>query len=148
MSHLRRIVLWTLTFLPVALVALGVRFVDYGLEGFVGNIYAALTCWTLGGLCIGVVLYSMRREARLVYGVVETLFGIGAIVGTIINVVTIFGTPRDNLLFSGQDRFTAIFLMGAAIYVFVRGLDNVGEGSRDFPGLQRFWDSLFPLSRR
>jgi hypothetical protein len=86
----------------------------------------------------------MRREARLLYGLIETVAGLGAIVAALLNAIRLLSGPPEESLFVGQNRFIALFLLAAAIYVLVRGLDNIGEGLRDGSKAQRRWNSIFP----
>jgi hypothetical protein len=123
---------------------LGIGFALTTGSEFPGQAYFLFISWVMASLSIAVVLYMIRREARLVYGIMEALFGIGTILGTLLNLIAIQSRIEQNQLFAGQDRFTAFFLIFAAIYVLVRGFDNVGEGLRKYPDVYARWNSAFP----
>jgi hypothetical protein len=102
-------------------------------------------------------LYSLRLRARLLYGAAELLFGL---VITLVAIsaysaaqsheyVPIVGggifhkLPEGALQLSGPE--IALFGMLAAIYVLVRGLDNVGEGLSELsnPKWSARWQRCF-----
>jgi hypothetical protein len=100
-------------------------------------------------------LYSLRLWSRLLYGLVELSFGMAITIVAISaygaaqsrEYVPIAGggifhrSPEGVLQLSGPE--VALFGMLAAIYVLVRGLDNVGEGLRQHPRLSAYWYSCF-----
>jgi hypothetical protein len=109
---------------------------------------------------IAVGLYSLRFWSRLLYGMIELVAG-AAILLAAINAygaaqgreyVPIVGgglfhtRPQGILQLSGPQ--IALFGMLVAVYVLVRGLDNVGEGLRDHPKWNARWQRWFrPPSR-
>ena len=129
--------------IPILFIAAGFHISNNGLS-FPGAVWILLSLWTLGLASLGVFLYMMRREARLLYGVIETLAGLGAIVAALLNTIRLLGGPPDENLFAGQNRFIALFLLAAAVYVVVRGLDNIGEGLRNGSKAESRWNSIFP----
>ncbi|NRD67609.1 hypothetical protein HRD49_38345 [Corallococcus exiguus] len=81
-------------------------------SGFAGQVVGALSIATTGYL-----LYFLRSKARRIYATLELLFSLSAGWMAIIKIQTIGDT--------------ASFLQGAAaIYLFVRGFDNLTEGQR------------------
>lgn len=99
-------------------------------------------------------LYSLRLWSRLLYGALELVFG--AIITLVaINAYAaaqsreyvpivggVFHTPPQGVLhLSGPS--VALFGMLVAVYVLVRGLDNFGEGLRDYPKLNARWQTCF-----
>jgi hypothetical protein len=111
---------------------------------FEGSVWVLLFVWVAGFIFVGIGLYMVRRGARLIYGILETMAGIGAIVAALINTIRILATKPEENLFIGQNRFVAVFLLAAAIYVLVRGLDNIGEGLVDGSMAQKRWNAIFP----
>jgi hypothetical protein len=111
---------------------------------FEGSVWVLLIVWVTGLIFVGIGLYMVRRGARLIYGILETMAGVGAIVAALINTIRILATKPEESFFIGQNRFVAFFLLAAAIYVLVRGLDNIGEGLADGSKAQRKWNAIFP----
>jgi uncharacterized membrane protein YhaH (DUF805 family) len=95
----------------------------------VAQTYGVLLFMALCLLVSGVSLYVMRRSHRLLYGVIE-------IVGAVVLVwVTFFRAFQTASL---DDELK----LAAAIYVFVRGMDNIGEGLS--AKRKAVWDRYFP----
>jgi hypothetical protein len=111
---------------------------------FEGSVWVLLFVYVTGFIFVGIGLYMMRRGARLIYGILETIAGIGAIAAALINAIRILATKPEENLFIGQNSFVAFFLLAAAIYVLVRGLDNIGEGLTDGSTAQKRWNAIFP----
>jgi hypothetical protein len=140
---INRIRLWGPLVLASACFVFG-WFLTERFPSFEGSVWVLLFAWVTGFIFVGIGLYVVRRGARLIYGVLETMAGIGAIVAALINSIRIFATKPEENLFIGQNRFIAVFLVAAAIYVLVRGLDNIGEGLADGSPAQRRWNTIFP----
>jgi hypothetical protein len=142
---------WTrILFLPVGLLMF---FETNRVVGFrVGPVLTWLF-FSLAFCALG--LYSVKRWFLLLYGVVELLFG-AAITFVAINAygvaqsreyVPIVGdgffhrSPQGVLQLSEAQ--IALFGMLAAIYVLVRGLDDVGTGLREHPKANACWQRCF-----
>lgn len=80
------------------------------------------------GLGLAVVLYRLRGEQPLFYGLLEVIFGGGVI------VVTAHRPPTDLI--------AMVVTIAGAVYVIVRGLDNMDKGLPE--PLRRYWDRAFP----
>jgi hypothetical protein len=77
---------------------------------------------------IGIFLYWVRSRYRLVYGIAETLFGV---------ILSYVALPNDE---DGSPvKWLSFF---AALYVMVRGLDNVGKSLRK-DTVVRVWTWVF-----
>ena len=100
-------------------------------------------------------LYSLKLWSRLLYGIAELLFG-AAITFIAINAygaaqsreyVPIVGdgffhrSPQGVLQLSEAQ--IALFGILAAIYVLVRGFDDVGDGLRAYPKADACWQCFF-----
>lgn len=79
----------------------------------------------LSAFPIGLILYVFRVRARGSYGVFEIVFGM---VAAMAGVSTIRAEP-DRM-------FEGILAVGAGLYVIVRGLDNLQQGSTSLPFLR------------
>jgi hypothetical protein len=129
--------------LPLIFLYIGLV-ISRNLAAFDGAVWVLLASWTLGLISFGIFLYMMRREARLVYGLIEAMAGVGAIVAAIVNSIRLLIMTPEETLFHGQNRFVVVFLLAAATYVLVRGLDNIGEGLPEGSRIQGWWNSIFP----
>jgi hypothetical protein len=114
---------------------------------FVGAVWVLLGVWTAALIFSGIALYMVRRGARLVYGIVETIGGVGAIVAAVMNTIRLRITQPEETIFAGQNAFVGYFLLAASIYVLVRGLDNIGEGLSEGSTAQKKWNAVFPKNR-
>lgn len=117
----------------------------WALVGFHPSLAVAWLFVSLVFCAVG--LYSLRLWSRLLYGVIE--LAVGAVITLVaINAYGVaqsreyvpivggglFHTPPQGVLhLSGPS--IALLGMLVAIYVLVRGLDNVGEGLGDYPKL-------------
>jgi|SoiMethySBSTD1v2_1073268.scaffolds.fasta_scaffold30809_1 hypothetical protein len=102
---------------------------------------------TLCLVCFAMTLYIIRRSMRLLYGCIEVAASIGIIVMSIPAAVQLL----DRQIPSGQavivpweNGLAAFGLVAASVYVLVRGLDNVGEGLKQYPRWEAVWDFVFP----
>lgn len=90
-------------------------------------------------LSFGVILYWLRENKRLIYGIAETAFAICFMVYNVIDFVF------DERLFSQMmpfDKSMIVFggfaQVAAAFYVFVRGMDNIGQSFKN-TRTERVW---------
>jgi hypothetical protein len=115
--------------------------------------------WTLGFAVLGIALYALRTRLRLLYGLIEV-----SIASVFIAVATnsyIQASDVDQMAspkiapktvleiddFLGWKQTSVAWLsIAAAMYIFVRGMDNVGEGLGEFgfEQLQNRWRRVFP----
>jgi hypothetical protein len=118
-------------------------------------------CLVVGFFLIAVGLYALRAGFRFVYGLLEIVFGLLISAGAVNSLsvalqreyVPIFGggvyhrPPEGWLHWSAP--WVAWLQIAAAIYILVRGLDNVGEGLNDLPDprWRERWCRLFPTRR-
>jgi hypothetical protein len=119
----------------------------------------------LVGLCLAIslsltaiALYGMRARSRLVYGVLELVVGFLILLGGI-NAYSIargrefvpivgggvFHRPPEGW-FHWNATYASLLPVLAAIYILVRGLDNVGEGLDQLsnPKWATRWRRAFP----
>jgi hypothetical protein len=129
--------------LSVLLLVFGVWIVQFAPRSTAAALFA-LCLWVAAFVCMGLFMYMMRQEERLLYGCIEIGFSIGALVAAVINAARVVATDTWEEWFPGQNLFVAIFIIAAAIYILVRGLDNVGEGLKRYPRAHRSWMDLFP----
>jgi hypothetical protein len=145
---------------PFLLLFIGILmfFLTNCLSSVVGFHVALVVTWLFFSLIFCALgLYILRLWSRLIYGVAELLFG-GIITLVAISAygvaqsreyVPIVGggifhkLPEGALQLSGPE--VALFGMLAAIYVLVRGLDNVGEGLSELsnPEWHARWQRCF-----
>ncbi|MGX4804003.1 hypothetical protein [Bradyrhizobium guangdongense] len=122
-----------------------------------------IMAWLLFSLVFFAVgLYGLRLWSRLLYGMVEIVVGV-LITLAAINTYGVAQTreyapivgggvfhrpPEGVLQLSGPN--IALLGMLAAVYLLVRGLDNVGEGLREGKHLRlgARWQRFFPNYRR
>jgi len=74
---------------------------------------------------IGVILYVFRARARGSYGLFEIVFGMVAAMAGV-----------DAIRVDPTRMFEGVLALGAGLYVIVRGLDNLQQGSASSPFLQ------------
>jgi hypothetical protein len=120
---------------------------DYPVRFGRPNAITAIGLWVVGCGCIGIFLYMMRQEARLLYGCIEVIFASGALAAAVINAIQVLESAGRADMPAGQAKFVAIFIIAAAIYILVRGLDNIGEGLRKHPGPNKRWERIFPKEK-
>ncbi|CAN2533389.1 hypothetical+protein [Methylocapsa aurea] len=86
---------------------------------------------TIAAILFGAFLFFVRENRRLIYGAVEILFAIAVIFDaaskgrSIFEIEDLFAMP--NVFDSFQPR-VVLLQLGAAIYVLIRGLDNLKQG--------------------
>jgi len=78
---------------------------------------------------IGLLLYFVRSRYRLCYGVAETFFGV---------ILSYMAFPKDSPDYT-LVKWLSFF---AALYVMVRGLDNIGKSLRNDTAI-RVWSWIF-----
>lgn len=96
--------------------------------------------FTFGLIMFGIALYALRSWNRLIYGILELCFACLTILGTV-SIHFLREAPNGGLV-TWLDNLP----IAAGVYVFVRGMDNVGEGLKKRNGGKApvFWDWLFP----
>jgi hypothetical protein len=100
--------------------------------------------FAISWLQLPVALYWLRRRYRLAYGVLELFVGIATVFGSSWPLMT-SGLPPDAKVSGFLAEYDLHTLaMGAAVYVCVRALDNVGEGLKGYPRGKKIWDEFFP----
>lgn len=145
--------MWSLLFLPIGLFMF---LLTNGLSSLFGFHVVLVVVWLFVSLVFCALgLYSLRLWSRLLYGALELVFG--AIITLVaINAYAaaqsreympivgggVFHTPPQGVLHLNGPS-VALFGMLVAVYVLVRGLDNVGEGLRDYPKLNVRWQTCF-----
>lgn len=141
--------------LPITL--MGARRIYPGLSIAVMTYSYALT---VSLLFAGVALYALRRSFRLLYGAVEIAIAIVVIYisfkasALIIDslgaqvVIRVFGNEQSvRLPPTSQEyerAFSSILQVAAALYILVRGLDNISAGLPTGSRAQVLWDRIFP----
>jgi hypothetical protein len=121
-----------------------------------GRFTMNVAMFLLAGIVIALCLYILRARARLLYGLLELASGVVIMLGAINSYSAALG--RENVPIVGGGIFhrapegwlhwsapsVALFGVAAAIYILVRGLDNVGEGLRESnPGWYGKWQRCF-----
>jgi len=77
---------------------------------------------TVEVLVLGAVLFYVRLKVRAVYGVIEVA------VGVLVAVVNVIDSPPKVL---PTDPSFVLPMLTASVYLVVRGLDNVHQGSEE-----------------
>jgi hypothetical protein len=110
----------------------------------------------LAGILVSLVLYILRARHRLLYGSLEFAFGLLIMLGAVNSYSAAVG--REDVPIVGGGIFhrppegwlhwrpssVALFGVAAAVYILVRGLDNVGEGLREsHPEWYARWQRCF-----
>jgi hypothetical protein len=150
--------MWSVLFLPAGILMF---LLTNALSSLVGFHVVLVVAWLFVNLVFCAVgLYSLRLWSRLLYGALELVAG-AAITLVAINAyaaaqsreyVPIVGggvyraLPQGVLHLSGPS--VALFGMLIAVYVLVRGLDNVGEGLREHPKWYSCWQRCFRAALR
>jgi hypothetical protein len=99
--------------------------------------------WLVGAITAAVFLYGMRFRRRLIYGIVELLFGLIAISLSSFSQGPVFAAPDEQPPFAPLASWVAF---AAGVYIIVRGLDNIRLG---LPERWRpRWDKIFGSSTR
>ncbi|MBB2697939.1 hypothetical protein EFD56_30295 [Rhizobium phaseoli] len=96
--------------------------------------------FAVGGILLSVILYWLRTNFRIAYGLIEILFAI-AVIASIA-----YFTPASALFddFSIRpDQIGGITALFGAIYIFVRGMDNIANGLNGKLTADRLWNSIF-----
>ncbi|MGO7988134.1 hypothetical protein [Rhizobium leguminosarum] len=149
-SYGQRVLLTGVLAVPPLLVAVMVfETTNTGLEGaadgfnvgrWFEGLFAALLLYLIS---LGVLLYWLRENKRLIYGLAETIFAVLFMVYNILDVAF------DERLFQQAAPFVktmsifgAFAKVAAAFYVFVRGMDNIREGLKPHPQLARAWQFM------
>lgn len=78
----------------------------------------------------GIALYQFRCRARLYYGIVECSIGIW---------VGYESVPKG----VASDYFRNLLPFVVALYIIVRGLDNIGKAAEGNPSLHQYWRKWF-----
>ena len=133
-----------------------------GQPGPLGSHPASLYWLALALAFFGIALYGLRERLRLIYGLLELAIG-GAILLGALNSWTasagrelvpivgggFFHRPPEGWL-QWSTSSVAMLPVVAAVYIIVRGLDNVGEGLHQLqsPLWSRFWRWVFPKAKR
>jgi len=95
-------------------------------------------------LCaVAAALYLLRSRYRLAYGLLESGVAVAVMFGSLFNpafsspepIAPEFGLPKSSL---------GWLQVVVGLYVFVRGLDNIGEGLKLHPRAYACWRSVFP----
>lgn len=96
-------------------------------------IYVTLAVGFWNFVMMGIVLYWIRESSRVLYGGVEVAFALGLLAASIF----FHGQPTAARPFMAEA--SQWFQICAALYVLVRGLDNLGQGLRKYPAWDRRW---------
>src|SRR5450755_1822041 len=98
-------------------------------------------------ICFGIALYALRTRARIAYGLL--FISIGLIIVALGNYIALSMNVNANHIMpylSWHESSASLFQVAAAVYVFVRAMDNIGEGLKEFPqhSVAKVWMHLFP----
>jgi hypothetical protein len=102
------------------------RYLQSFVEKYQLQVLASLVL-TLVTIVFTTFAYRMRCRRRLIYGIVEFLFGVLAIIYSTDSALTSI-LKADAPLLTPSDRYQALFQFFAGIYITVRGLTNVEDG--------------------
>jgi hypothetical protein len=107
-------------------------------------------------LPFGVALYAFRSRYRLLYGIIELATAIAIVALSVVNVIRTYDSlvftppaaPKGSIdaVLQWSPTTAGWFQLAAAIYLFVRGMDNIGEGLSEFPlpNIEARWRRVFP----
>jgi len=116
------------------------------LEGISTLIRYVVWVWTASLVFAAVALYELRRSFRLLYGLIEIVAAVALIYLTFKGASSLANlqlqrapTERDY-----EMAFSNVLQIAAAMYVFVRGLDNTSAGLRPGSRARMWWDRVFP----
>jgi hypothetical protein len=134
--------MWVLI-VPFSLFILGAASADL-LGGWeLLSILLALWCWVLALAVIGAYLYFLRCRYRLAYGIIEIVAALGIVTVSLITTVSVNVRPTTDYVLWWASSFSPWLQLAAAIYILVRGLDNIGEGLKVYPRASRIWRRVF-----
>ncbi len=102
---------------------------------FIDRILSSISLWLiyLVGLFSGVIAYWFRQRSRLIYGVLEVLFGIFILFN--VSIPTNFSSNNTEI-------FVFLFKFCTSIYIIVRGMDNIDKKIRLYP-IGKYWENWF-----
>jgi hypothetical protein len=110
-----------------------------------GNVVVVMG-FTLVLAAVSVAVYSVRSRFRVLYGMIEvvaSLVFIAVSVSQYFQGTDLQGMPINEYLPLPIATLSLVQIVGA-IYVFVRGMDNIGEGLREYPGADMSRRFFFP----
>ncbi|WP_316201402.1 MULTISPECIES: hypothetical protein [unclassified Bradyrhizobium] len=96
--------------------------------------------WSLSAAPLAALFYSVRRQNRVIYGLVEMSAAIAALFFLFLRF-----DPGELTIELIAARTVAIL---ATVYVMVRALDNIGEGLQPGSRLENHWARLFPKAEK
>jgi hypothetical protein len=111
---------------------------------------------------VGFGLYGLRERFRLLYGLLELAIGGAILLGALNNLTAIMGREYVPIVGGGvfhrppegwlqwNTSSAALLPVAAAVYIIVRGLDNVGEGFHQLrnPLWASIWRLAFPSHKK
>lgn len=112
----------------------------FAIGRFVEDRKTSYLVWSLSAVTLGALFYSVRRQNRLVYGLIEMIAAIAALFFLLLR----FG-PGEMTVELIAARTVAIL---ATVYVMVRAFDSIGEGLESGSRLENQWTSLFPKAEK
>lgn len=117
--------------LLIAIIQLGWFLISPAVEAITGFVVDHADVWRVAIFLwlTGLFLYFVRSRLRLYYGVAETFFGVA---------LSYMAFPKDTPEYT-LVRWLSFF---AALYVMVRGLDNIGKSLRNDTAI-RVWAWIF-----
>ena len=118
-------------FLLIGIVQLFWFIISPAVEKITGFVFENASLWRVAIVLwlVGLMLYFVRSRFRLYYGVAETFFGV---------VLSYTAFPKD----APDYTLTRWLSFLAALYVMVRGLDNIGKSLKN-PAAVRVWTWFF-----
>jgi hypothetical protein len=116
------------------------------LEGISVLFRYVLWLWTASLVFAAVALYELRRSFRVLYGLIEIVAAVALIYLTFkasssIENLRLKRVPTES---DYEMAFSSVLQIAAALYVFVRGLDNTSAGLRPGSRARMWWDRIFP----
>jgi hypothetical protein len=115
--------------------------------GLALQIRVTIGFWVVSLLFAGTALYVLRRAFRLVYGLVEIAAAIGIVSITFIRALELLPALIDWKQFDPLASAGTFLQLAAALYVFVRGLDNVEKGLKPEWLVYGWWNALFTTEK-
>jgi hypothetical protein len=92
---------------------------------------------------LGLCMYILRSRHRLAYGILELVIAVGFLMFSFYHLAgaIVFHSSPTGVIFvaSAERRYTALIAAAGAVYVFVRGMDNIGEGLKPYPKALAWW---------
>lgn len=113
-------------------------------------VLVARTSSVIFTICVAIMLYAVRENFRVLYGIVEIVFGISVStyvwfsVSDEVVLIRPYETPLDDYPSGLSAAMVAAF---GAVYIIVRGIDNVGTGLKKHPRFDAMWGNVFYLLR-